>query len=219
MLTPEVFANALNCPAGTARAWAAPIEAAAMQYGVMSRRRMAMFLAQMGVESGGFQRFTESLNYSTESLIKNFGRHRISEKQAQEFGRNADHPANQEMLANILYGGAFGKDRLGNIEPGDGWRFRGQGPKQITGRYNFTALTERLRKELGPTVPDFVAEPHLLTQPHWGSYSAGDFWNAHHLNGPADLGDVPACTLIINGGDNGLEERQERYDHIMQVLA
>lgn len=219
MLTPELFSKIVGCPSGVGKIWALPIESAAMEYGIMSRRRMAMWLGQLGTETGGFQRFTENLNYSTEALIRVFGRHRISVKEAQEFGRNDKHPANQEMLANILYGGAFGRDKLGNTEPGDGWRYRGQGPNQITGKYNFTALTVRLRARLGPKVPDFVAEPHLLTQPVWGSYSAGDFWDAHHLNVPADLGDVEECTRIINGGDHGLAERQERYDLALELLA
>lgn len=218
MLTPELFAEIVECPIETGREWAGPIEAAMMEYGIMSRRRAAMFLAQMGTESDGFDRFTENMNYSTEGLLRTFKRHRITVQQAQQFGRNAAHPADQEALANILYGGAFGLDQLGNTEPGDGWRFRAHGPKGITGRYNFTALTRRLRERLGPHVPDFVANPALLTQPHWGSYSAGDFWDAHDLNTHADLGDVEDCTRIINGGSNGLADRQRRYENAMKVL-
>lgn len=77
------------------------------------------------VESGGFRTVTESLNYSSDALKNMFGRHRISLADADKFGRNADHEAHQNALANILYGGEWGAKNLGNTQQGDGWRFRG----------------------------------------------------------------------------------------------
>lgn len=89
--------------------------------GNRSSREIASFLANINVESAGLTVLTENLNYSTEALISKFGRHRISIADAKKYGRNASHPANQEMIANILYGGEFGSKNLGNTEPTDGW--------------------------------------------------------------------------------------------------
>src|SRR5690606_9297192 len=99
--------------------------------------RAAMFLGQIAVESGQFSTVTESLNYSVDALVKMFGRHRISVPDAERYGRKLGQKANQEALANLLYGGEWGRKNLGNTEPGDGWRFRGRGLKQLTGRDNY----------------------------------------------------------------------------------
>lgn len=217
-MTPDLFARVVDCDATTARKWAPAIEAAMFEFGIMSRERVAMFLAQTGHESSGFTQFVENFNYSTTSLLKKFGRHRITEGQARLYGRNELHPANPEMLANILYGGEWGREHLGNTEPGHGWLYRGQGCIQITGLANVTRCRNRLRVRLGTRVPDFVAEPHLLCTPEWGAYSAGDFWHANGLAKFADAGDVEGCTRVVNGGLNGLDDRATRYDDAMRVL-
>ena len=101
---------------------------------------LAHWLGQMFVESAGFTTREENLNYSATSLIRMFGRHRISEADALKFGRTSQHPANQNAIANIIYGGEWGRKKLGNTQPGDGWRYRGGGDKQITGRANYRCL-------------------------------------------------------------------------------
>lgn len=79
----------------------------------------------------------ESLNYSADGLMKTFGRHRISAADCKKYGRSATKAADQQAIANLIYGGQWGRDNLGNTEPGDGWNFRGRGLVQITGRANY----------------------------------------------------------------------------------
>ena len=219
MLDANTFARAIQCPPAAAGVWARHANAAMAEFGIASRQQVAMFLAQVGHESEGLTRLVESLNYSTKALLASFGRHRISEADAYRYGRNELHAADQETLANLLYGGDWGAKNLGNTEPGDGYKFRGQGPKQITGRANARACRDRLRVRLGNRVPDFEADPHLLCTPEWGMMAAADFWHVNNLNRFADRDDVVGCTKVINGGDMGLEDRRQRYAHALKVLS
>ncbi len=97
--------------------------------------------------------------------------------------------------------------RLGNTEPGDGRRFAGHGLIQTTGRFNHARVRDRLRRRLGPQVPDFEAAPSLLCQPLWAALSAADYWLDRRCNEPADAGDLLTLTRRINGGTNGLADR------------
>ncbi|WBT04789.1 hypothetical protein PFY01_08540 [Brevundimonas vesicularis] len=106
------------------------LEAAAAANG-FSGLVLAHWLGQMFVESAGFTTREENLNYSVDGLLRMFGRHRISEADARKFGRAPGRPAHQNAIANIIYGGEWGRKNLGNTEPGDGWRFRGGGEKQL----------------------------------------------------------------------------------------
>ncbi|QBF26859.1 hypothetical protein EXN22_14605 [Pseudomonas tructae] len=104
---------------------------------INSPLRVAAFLAQIGHESGQLRNLVESLNYSVESLLAKFSRDRISETDAKAYGRAAGRPANQQTIANCVYGGAWGTKSLGNKRPGDGWLYRGRGMIQITGLVNY----------------------------------------------------------------------------------
>lgn len=176
--------------------------------------RAAMFLAQIHVESGGFTRVVENLNYSDDALIAKFGRHRISVQDARKFGRNADHPAHQNAIANILYGGEFGREELGNTQPGDGWKFRGRGLKQLTGRDNYRRFSlwwlgsEKL-----------LESPDLVAQAAGAVASAVWFWMANGLNRLADTGSVSAVTKVVNGGANGLDERKKWFMEYLKAFA
>lgn len=105
-----------------------------------------------------------------------------------------------------------GRADLGNTFPGDGFLYRGRGLLQITGRYNYQRTRDGLRKFLA-NVPDFEKEPEKLEEPEWAALSAGLYWHNHSLNSQADSGDIRECTRIINGGFNGLAERQALYDN------
>ncbi len=190
-------------------------------------RRASMFLGQCHVESGGFRTVVESLNYSADSLIKTFGRHRISEADAKTFGRIdadvrkrtgwklSDQPAHQNALANILYGGDFGLRQLGNTKPGDGWRFRGRGIKQLTGRDNYKRFS---RAWLGDE--SLLDSPDRVANPDGAVASAIWFWQVNGLNKVADSGSVDAVTKIVNGGTVGLSDRKswtQKYAATWQV--
>lgn len=173
----------------------AALEYAAAKSGIADRLALAHWLGQMHVESAGFSKMTESLNYSVEGLLKTFGRHRISAPDCARFGRKPGQVANQSALANILYGGAWGKENLGNTEPGDGWRYRGGGFKQITGRANY--------REAG-----HEDEPDILrTDVQPSANAAANFFARHGCIGPARADDVEGVTRRVNGGLLGLSER------------
>jgi len=112
-----------------------------------------------------------------------------------------------------------GRKDLGNIYKGDGSRFRGHGLIQTTGRYNHRRVTQRLRARF-PTlgVPDFEAEPKLLTLPRWAALSAADYWDMIGGNQMADAGQFKLLTKRINGGYNGLADREKLWKQFRQVL-
>lgn len=165
-------------------------------------KRACMFLGQVHVESGGFTRVVENLNYKASALKVMFGRHRISLADCDRFGRTEDHPANQNAIANLIYGGEFGRKQLGNTEPGDGWKFRGRGLKQLTGRDNYRRFS---RSWLGDE--SLLANPDRVAEPDGAVASAIWFWASKQLNLEADRGTVESVTKIVNGGVNGLSDR------------
>lgn len=170
------------------------LEAAAAAHG-FSGLVLAHWLGQMFVESAGFTTREENLNYSVDGLLKMFGRHRISEADARKFGRAPGRPAHQNAIANIIYGGEWGRKNLGNTQPGDGWRFRGGGEKQITGRANY--------REAG-----HEHDPDTLrTDPIASAKAAANFFVKHGCVVPALRDDVKGVTLKVNGGTNGLDAR------------
>lgn len=188
------------------------LQGACKAYDITSPKRLAGFLSQIGHESGGMATLTESLNYSVDGLLNGFGRHRISESDARKYGRSMEHPANQQAIANLLYGGEFGRKKLGNTEPGDGWRFRGRGLKQLTGRDNYS----RCGNAIGENLLTF---PDRLLAPVNAALSAAWFWSTNGLNDLADRGDVPAMTKKINGGTKGLAERTALWNQGLEVFA
>lgn len=105
-----------------------------------------------------------------------------------------------------------GREDLGNTTPGDGFRFRGRGLIQVTGRANYMECGEALGLDL-------ISQPELLEQPEWAAKSAAWFWSTRGLNGLADAGAFDKITRRINGGRNGLAERLDFYDRAKRVLA
>lgn len=191
--------------------WVAPTQTACVRWGIDTFREVASFLANINVESAGLTRLVESLNYSTDALIAKFSRARISIDDAKRYGRNAAHPANEEALANILYGGEFGRLNLGNTQPGDGWRFRGYGPKQITGRANQQAFATAMGMPLDQ-VPAFIRTPE------GGMMSAGWFWKSHGLDAKAATPGVEDDRRAINGGVFGLADVERIFDLLIDEL-
>jgi len=100
-----------------------------------------------------------------------------------------------------------GRADLGNTQPGDGYRYLGRGLVQITGRANYTAARDGLRL-VEPATPDFVSRPDLLEAPRWAALSAAWYWSSRGLNALADAGAFERITRRINGGTNGLAERE-----------
>ena len=183
--------------------WREPIITSTREWNIYDER-FCMFLAQIAHESNDMNRLSENLNYSVEALLSLFGRHRISEADADKYGRKAGQPANQQMLANILYGGEWGRRNLGNIHPNDGWDYRGQGPKQITGRYNYQVCGEAIGKDL-------VKNPSLLSTDKYVGMKAACWYFSTRTKGI----DIVQVTRQINGGTIGLEDRRVRFERAL----
>lgn len=177
-------------------------------YGITSERRVAHFLSQCAHESGNFKRLEENLNYSAKSLRAVFGRYFGSapKRDADEYHRNP------EMIANYVYQDEFRKYKMGNVNEGDGWLFRGRGLKQLTGRENYTRFGKSVDMS-AEEAADYVSTPKGAVE------SACWFWDANNLNNIADTDNVVKMTKKINGGKIGLEDRQNRYSNAMEVLG
>jgi putative chitinase len=109
--------------------------------------------------------------------------------------------------------------RLGNVRAGDGRRYMGRGLIQVTGRANYARTTAKLRTLYGEEVPDFVVAPAMLEAPRWAALSAGSYWRERGLNRYADAHDFVTLTRRINGGTNGLADRQALYTQALGALT
>lgn len=183
--------------------WLEPLYRITKEYGIFDER-LCMFLAQVGHESNDCKSLSESLNYSADALTKLFGRHRISVDQAIKYGRTSEHPADQEMLANILYGGEWGRKNLGNIAFGDGALFKGRGLIQLTGRANYTKCGSAIGVPLSN-------RPELLSSDRDVSVMAACWFFETYTTGT----DITKVTRQVNGGTNGLEDRRRRYTKVL----
>lgn len=174
-----------------------PLSAALFEFDLRAPSLTAAFLAQLGHESQGLTRWSENINYTPERLLAMFPRRFASLQKAADVVA-----AGPEVIADTLYGG---RRDLGNVEPGDGWRYRGRGPHGLTGRGNYIRHGEVLD---GPLALD----PDLVCTPRWGFRSAGLFARQIGL-GRVPLADVETkeqftmLTARWNGGLNGLEDR------------
>lgn len=170
--------------------------------------RRAAFLAQIGHESGHLRRLTENLNYSADGLANTWpSRFRGHDGRPNELAaRIARRPRD---IANVVYA-----DRMGNggQMSDDGWRFRGRGLFQLTGRDNYLACG----KGIGQNLEDF---PDLLEMPEWAALSAAWYWSRHDLNELADAGRLEEITRKINGGTHGQAERLALWKTGQGVLA
>jgi putative chitinase len=211
-MTIQELAKAVGISENLAAVWWSPLTNAMERYNINTPLRQAHFLAQIGHESNGFTSVKENLNYSVEGLLKTFSRHRISEADANKYGRKVGQPANQQMIANLIYGGEWGRKNLGNTQEGDGWLFRGRGLIQITGRANYSQLNKALNFDL-LNRPERIAEDNLIS-----AMAAGWFWDSRSLNALADRDDVEGITRRINGGLNGLNNRARRLATAKSVL-
>lgn len=208
MMTKDEFRAATGISEALADKWFALIVETMNDFGIDTPKRQAYFIAQMGTESGGYRSVQESLNYSVAGLAL-FGP-RLTMAQREKLGRKADEGAlsaqRQAAIANIVYGG-----RYGNNAPGDGWKYRGRGLKQVTFRANYEACGQVLGLDL-------VNDPDLLLIDRNAARSAGWFWKANHCNSFADADDVVGLTKRITGGSNGLDDRKKRTQAAIKVL-
>jgi putative chitinase len=177
-------------------------------YGITTERRIAHFISQCAHESNNFRSLSENLNYSEKALNAVFGRYfgAAPKRNAAEYARNP------QLIANYVYQDEFRKYKMGNVNPGDGWLFRGRGLKQLTGRENYTRFGESI-DITAEEAADYVSTPKGAVE------SACWFWDTNNLNDIADTDDVKRMTKKINGGSIGLADRQSRYTKAMEILG
>lgn len=170
------------------------------------------FLATVYYESNYLQHLAENLNYTCDALLKRFGRHRISYTDAMRYGRTPSRSAQQQAIANCIYGGKWGLENLGNRNPGDGWLYRGQGAIQLTGLGNWEMFGEYLGNR------DIITNPALiLKDPLLACMTAGWFWSKlKNLN--ACGSDMRAITKKVTGApDTAIKTRTAYRDRILQL--
>lgn len=174
------------------------------QYDITDIARAAAFIAQCSHESAGFTALSENLNYSADGLRKIFSKYFPTQELAQAYHRQP------ERIANKVYANRMGN---GDEASGEGWRYRGRGLIQLTGKSNYTRCSEFLFQD-----HTLLEQPDCLTQPYYALHSACWFWTANKLNELADAQDMRMLTKRINGGFIGLEDRVKHYNHALEVL-
>lgn len=185
----------------TNRIWA-PVFAETLKPNTFSRgdADLVDFLPTILHESAMLTRLEENLNYTPEALLATFGSARITAAQAQAVGRIAGkQAADQKAIANIVYGGEWGRKHLGNILPDDGWRYRGRGPIQITGADNYRRVGDLVGQNL-EGIPD------LLSQPRFALEACIAWWEGRIPD--SMLGETTTIRKRVNGGTLGLAEVQ-----------
>lgn len=209
MFSAEQLAAAAGCPRPVAARWAAPLQRAMTRCGITTRRRAAHFLAQIGHESAGLTRTEENLNYNARRLREVWPR-RFDAATAANYARQP------ERIANRVYA-----LRMGNRDEasGDGWRFRGRSPIQLTGRENYRHMAQLTGLPL-------VAMPALAAEVDEGALIAATWWQANGLNSLADSGDILAVSRRVNLGTinttrmpNGLQDRIDRTHRAIRALG
>jgi putative chitinase len=171
-----------------------------------TRLRLAHFLAQAGHESGGFKLLNENLNYGAKGLLGIFKKYFPTEAKAKEYERKP------EKIANLVYGG-----RMGNgAEPtGDGYKFRGRGYIQLTGKDNYSSFAKAINEDVVAN-PDLVASKYPLASAAW-------FFHKNGLHKIADQGAtdavVTSVTKRVNGGTIGLADRIKHFKEYYSFLG
>jgi putative chitinase len=176
------------------------------RYAIDRPARQAAFLAQLAHESGQLRRVQENLNYAWDGLRKVFPRHFRSDAEAQAYDRQPERIANRVYANRMLNG---------DEASGDGWRFRGRGPIQVTGRENYRKAGQALGIGL-------ESDPDRMLDPATGCLAAAWFWHSRGLNTLADADSENGfreITRRINGGFLGLEERIHYWERARQVLG
>lgn len=218
-LTAQELQISTGCTLARAEEWLPFFKLVLKSFNITSKKRVAAFLAQVGHESAGLSALQENLNYSSTGLANTWP-NRYAQRNSKGVyvkSPNGKFVPNQlavrlnrkpEAIANNCYANRMGN---GNEASGDGWKYRGRGLKQLTGKSNYAKLTLE-------TGIDFVTDPDKLLDPGYALISACWFWEENNLSPVADKGDFELLTRKINGGLIGYKQRKALYDKAMQIL-
>jgi putative chitinase len=173
------------------------------KFGLDTPIKLSHFLAQAGHESGGFKLVNENLNYGAKGLRGIFGKYFPTDEKALLYERKP------EKIANLVYGGRMGN---GAEATGDGYKFRGRGYIQLTGKDNYTAFSKSIGEDCVAN-PDLVATKYPLASAAW--------FFTRCLSKCTDASDaaITAVTKCVNGGTIGLEDRKKHFHEYYKLLA
>lgn len=172
------------------------------RYQINTPLRVAAFLAQCGHESADFTILRENLNYGAKGLRATFPKYFPTDELALKYERKP------EMIANRVYANRM---LNGDEASGDGWKHRGRGAIQITGKDNYTRLAAALKKSIDETIAYCETLDGAIESACW-------FWNSRNLNAIADKSDILDLTKKINGGTIGLTERIMHFEANKKIL-
>jgi putative chitinase len=175
-------------------------------YEINTPHRIAAFIAQCAHESNNFNAVQENLNYKAASLRKLFGKYFPTDELAQQYASKVNK---QQAIANRIYASRMGN---GDEASGDGYKYRGRGLIQLTGKSNYQNFADSLEISLEEAT-------EYMSTFEGAAQSACWFWETNNLNKWADAGDIEKMTKIINGGTIGLEDRKKHYQHALHVLG
>lgn len=174
------------------------------KYQINTPQRVAAFISQCGIETAGWTKFEENMNYSATRMMqvwpKTFNK-ALAEK--------CDH--NPELVANYAYANRMGN---GAPESGEGWRYRGRGPLHLTGKYNYIKFAQDTNQTAVINNPDLLNQSKdvMLSSALW-------FWKTNKVNEIADTYDIKRLTKVINGGSWALKERTDLFDRVLAGIS
>ena len=176
----------------------------AAKFNITTPLRLSHFLAQCGHESGGFKALVENLNYGSKGLLGTFPKYFNATTAAQ-------YERKPEMIASKVYGGRMGN---GVESTKDGWKFRGRGYIQLTGKDNYTAFDKFVTENIIES-PDLVATKYPLMSAAW-FFDKNGLWNVCDKGATTEV--VTAVTKRVNGGVIGLVDRIKHFNEYYALL-
>lgn len=184
--------------------WYECLSSSLLQYDINTLPRVASFIAQCSHESGGFVHLQENLKYKADRLIAVWPKIYTPDLADKYAGK-------PEAIANKSYGGKLGN---GVEETGDGWRYRGRGIIQLTGKDNYLACSRFLFHN-----DTLLKTPDILLEPQYAVLAACWFWHTKKLNQYADTSDFVTMTKRINGGTQGIDDRIKQYNKAVKIFS
>jgi putative chitinase len=183
--------------------WFLALQEILPDYEIDTPARVAAFLGQTAHESGGYRALRENLNYSAKGLNTTFKKYFPTIESAAGYERQP------EKIANKIYANRMGN---GDERSGDGFRYRGRGLIQLTGKTNYQNFADSIEETMEDVVPFLETYEGAVQSACW-------FWESNNLNVQADAGDIKLMTRKINGGYIGLDDRIHHIEHAIHVLS
>jgi len=187
------------------------------RFGIANKYKLQHFLAQAAEESDGLSDMTGDLYYSKENLLEHYS-YAFSDTDPNKLDPD-DYAGHPQKMAEFLMGpNSIQGPILGNDHDGDGWKYRGRGILQLTGRYNYTQFTSYYQNEFNCTL-DFVQNPDLLATDDKLAVLSGMWYFMNRVSGDIDENTtVDEVTYDVNGGYNGLDQRKQYFNDIKQYI-